>query len=98
MQIVLDFERDGEPSDVELEGAGERADIIKFLFAELYTNYHAYRQFAEEVLGVNLETWFTLHHHGEALLTDIESLLDDQMRHDLAEELLNENNGPDGTV
>jgi len=89
LQWLLDIERDTDPSDAELEQAGERADQIKDVFLDLYTCYHANRQFATEVLGVPFETWCELHSEGPVVLDIVEEILDNPMRYDLAEEWLN---------
>jgi hypothetical protein len=48
--------------------------------------YHAYRRFAREVLGVDLETWLGCFGNGVDVCQAIGALLDDAFRRELAEE------------
>ena len=67
----VDRHRDGELSADEEAQLHERADRIAFLIADLYAQYHGQQRFAEEVLGVELETWFAPHPDGDAVLADV---------------------------
>jgi hypothetical protein len=87
----IDFNRDEEPTDAELEQAEKRAENLRMLFGDLYTLYHSYRQFAEEILGVDLETWLGAHPNGQFVLEGVAETLDDSLQHKLAEEDLNPN-------
>lgn len=88
--MFLDYKRDEEPSDEELERAADRADELRELFSELYTAYHTYRQFVTEVLGVAPETWLALHFEGPAVFEIVAEALDNPMEIRLAESHLNE--------
>lgn len=74
---VLDYERDAEPSDEELDKAAERAGTIQELFAELYTNYYAHQRFAVEILDVDFEGLFVLHYEGPAVFEVVSEQIDD---------------------
>jgi len=82
-QWVLDGYRDEEPSDIALEQAADRAEYLHHLFLELYSLYHSHRRFADDVLGVDLETWFTLHPEGTFVLDSVEEFLDKDRWDDL---------------
>jgi hypothetical protein len=87
---VIDSLREDSPTDEHLEQAGERADELKWLFGEVYTLYHAYRQFATEIFGLDIDTWFALHPDGEAVLAAVRELLEEEeFQQELAAELLN---------
>lgn len=43
---------------------------------DLYLEYHAYRRFAEQVIGVDLETWVAGHPNGQAVVAVIEDTLE----------------------
>ncbi|QLG27392.1 hypothetical protein HUG10_07450 [Halorarum halophilum] len=73
-----------EPADADLEPAMAQFAHLRRRFHLLYVYYHGYRQFAEEVLGVDIETWFALHPDGQALLERVTGLFD------LADELTTE--------
>lgn len=87
---LIDFERDEKPSDEELDRASKRVDELRELFAELYTNYHAQRRFATEVLDVDLETWLALHAEGTAVFEVVGDMIDDQREIERAESWLSE--------
>lgn len=87
---LLDYERDEEPSDEELDRAAERADTLQELFAELYTSYHAYRRFATEILDVDLETWIALHPEGTTVFEVVGERIDNEMKIKLSESYLAE--------
>lgn len=87
---VLDGYRDGEPSQEEVDQAAERADLMNFLVAEVYVQYHALQRFADEILGVDLATWVELHPDGPLVLDAVEELLDDDVGVELAEQWLDE--------
>lgn len=86
---VRDGLRDEPPSEDELERASERAEKIHWSFADLYTLYHGYRQFATEELGLEIDTWFALHSNGAIVLDAVRELLDEDLRRDFAVEGLN---------
>jgi hypothetical protein len=89
LMVVLDA-RDDEPVDGHDEGGlKERADRMTDWFMELYTQYHAYRQFASEVLGIDIDTWFESHPDGPAVLTAVRDRIDDETRQEHATEVLN---------
>lgn len=67
----VDLYRDGGLSAAEETRLLERDDRIAHLVADLYAEYHAQRRFAEEILGVELETWFAPHPEGDAVLADV---------------------------
>ena len=46
------------------------------LFGELYYNYHAYERFAEEIVGVDLETWLVSHEDSGEVIVLVEKLLE----------------------
>ena len=74
---VLELHREDEPADEPLEAAAERAAEIRVLFGELSTQSHASERFAENVLGVSIETWFEGHSDGESVLEAVREGLDD---------------------
>lgn len=86
---VLDYERDEEPSDEELDRASERDDELRELFAVLYISYHAHQRFATEVLEVDPETWLALHPEGPPVFEVVANVIDDQHEIDFAESYLN---------
>jgi len=68
-------ERDAPISDERLEQAIERTETLRMLFVRLYTTYHVYRRFAEEVLAITLETWLAGHPDGSSVLAVVEDYL-----------------------
>ena len=50
---------------------------IQEVFTEFFGLNHGYRRFAEEVLGVDLETWFAPHPYGMAVLEAVEEEVED---------------------
>lgn len=90
MWWVLDFHSDETPSDETLEEAAERAEDLCRLFRNLSTQYHAYERFAEDVLGVSLETWLGNHQDGRRVLEAVRETLADESWTRLATEDLNE--------
>ena len=74
---LLDLHSDETPSDETLEEAAELAEELRRLFRDLYTLYHASERFAEDVLGVSLETWFGNQQVGGRALEDVREVLDD---------------------
>ncbi|WP_336361923.1 hypothetical protein [Halalkalicoccus salilacus] len=87
---ALDYERDEEVSDEELDRAAERADEIRESFAELYTSYHAHRRFATEILDVDPKIWLASHPEGSTVFEIVADVIDDQREIELAESYLNE--------
>ena len=93
---VIDLYRDEEPSEETLEEANDRVEQLRALFVALYTQYYAWQRFADEVLGVELATWFELHYEGAAVLDIVRSIIEDDTRIDLtakwvADEVANTN-------
>lgn len=86
---VLDYERDEELSDEDLDQVSERADELRVLFATLYTDYHAYQRFATEILDVDPETWLAFHPEGPTVFEVVADLIDDQRQIEFAESHLN---------
>lgn len=95
---VLDYERDEEPSDEELDRASERADELRELFAVLYISYHAHQRFATEILNVDPETWLAFHPEGPTVFEAVADVIDDQWEIDFAESYLNERRGTEEEV
>lgn len=102
---LLDYERDEELSDEELNRVGERADTLQELFAELYTSYHAHRRFATEILDVDFETWIALHPEGTTVFEVVSERINSEGTIELVEahlaELLDERDketNPDRTT
>lgn len=91
---LLDYERDEELADEELDRVDERADTLQVLFAELYTSYHAHRRFATEILDVDLETWIALHPEGPIVFEVVSERIENKGKIELVEfhlaELLDE--------
>jgi hypothetical protein len=67
----------------------EQANQLDGLFAQLYATYHGAAQFAEDRLGVTLETWLEEHDDGAEVCELVELILADEMRAELAEKWLN---------
>jgi hypothetical protein len=76
-QWVLKLHREETPAEATLEAAAERAEERRVLFHELSTQSHASERFAEDVLGVSLETWFGTQQVGGRALEDVREVLDD---------------------
>ena len=93
---AIDLHRDEEPSDEILEQAAERAERLRVLFGDLYTQYHACERFADEVLGVSLETWFETHPDGGRVLGAVRETLEDDHWKELATEELNDSEAEPG--
>lgn len=91
--VRIAFIRDEPPSKEEGAAADFRAKTRQALFATLYSDYHVYRRFATETLGVDLETWFKGHPNGPMVLERVEADLEDNCMLELAEELLEEDLG-----
>lgn len=89
-QWVIDSLRDEDPAEEQLDRASERADQLSCLYLALYCQYHGYKEFASDTLGIELETWFALHRDGEHVLGAVEETLDDELRYDLSTEWLND--------
>jgi len=74
------------PTDAQLERGEKRGEEIQAVFTEPYVLYHGYRRFAEEILNVDVETWFAPHPNGEAVLDAVEEEVDDPLAIEIAEE------------
>ena len=85
-QLALEGLQDEPPTEAQLERGKKRGEEIQEAFTELYVLYHAYDRFAEEILGVDIETWFAPHPNGEAVLEAVEEEVDDPLAIKLAEE------------
>ncbi|MDG5761826.1 hypothetical protein QA600_21110 [Natronococcus sp. A-GB1] len=85
----INTDGDDDLTESERERADERAEELRFQYSELYTLYHSYRQFSEEVLGVDLETWLGSHPNGQHVLEVITKELDNSIQQELVEEDLN---------
>ncbi|WP_115864079.1 hypothetical protein [Halorussus litoreus] len=92
---IVGISRDEGLSDAARDRAAERADHVNGLFADLYMQWHAYQQFAEAVLGVDLETWIGRHDEGALVLDAVEDTLDDSLAVEFAEDWLSDES--DGT-
>lgn len=82
--ITVDLERDEEPPEDRVEQAADRAAEIRAQFATLYIAYHSQRRFATDGLGIDLETWLTLHPNGQPVIELVEAVLDDPTQQRLA--------------
>ncbi|WP_134670247.1 hypothetical protein [Halorussus marinus] len=48
------------------------------LLRHLYATYHGYERFADEDLGVSLETWLSIHPEGEGIATAVAEVLEER--------------------
>ena len=69
-------EEDGESESESVEDLTDGGPASTPLVGELYLDYHAYQRFAEQIVGVDLETWLAVHPDGETVTTMIEELLE----------------------
>ena len=84
-QMALEGLRDDSPTEAQLERGKKRGEEIQEVFTDLFGFYHGYRRFAEEILGVDIETWFASHPNGTAVLEAVEEEVDDPLAIELAE-------------
>ncbi|AGB38785.1 hypothetical protein [Natronococcus occultus] len=76
---VIDLYREDTRSNVTVESTREWAAA----FCVLYRQSHVCEQFAEDVLGVNIETWLGSHPDGRAVLLAVQETLEDPRWQDL---------------